>query len=191
MAIACWSEYADDDLNLTPWANGLTWLLPEVHPKVMRIADAEQSSIVSALGHFQATTPGWRRDIMRSMRRYRLSQNRQDITDQILDLALAFEIAVSDESGNGPASWKVSVRTAQFLGGSVEARLKARETVNELYKLRNKATHGSSLKSASVNTLLSECAQLYSSLAAGLLSHKDMPDWRRIEMEPPPSGHAE
>ena len=78
------------------------------------------------------------------MERFSLSQCRREIIDRILDLALAFEIATSG-GGNGPVGWKVSVRSAQPIGGSLETRQENRRKINDLYVLRNRATHGSHL----------------------------------------------
>jgi hypothetical protein len=57
------------------------------------------------------------------MNRFTLSQCRHQTIDRILDLALAFEIAVSGGDGDSaPPGWKVSVRSAQLIGGALKAR---------------------------------------------------------------------
>lgn len=79
------------------------------------------------------------------MERFRLSQSRQQSVDRVLDLALAFEIAISDRGDNAPPSWKVSVRLAQLIGGPLATRQQNRDGVAVLYDLRKQATHGGSL----------------------------------------------
>jgi hypothetical protein len=80
------------------------------------------------------------------MNRFMLSKCRTQLIDRILDLALAFEIAVGGESESWTAiSWKVAVRTAQAIGGTLDWRRTVRRKVGQLYDLRSKATHGGSL----------------------------------------------
>jgi hypothetical protein len=40
-------------------------------------------------------------------------------------------------SDNAPIGWKVGLRAAQLIGGTLEARQESRRKINELYKLRN------------------------------------------------------
>jgi len=67
------------------------------------------------------------------------------VIDRILDLTLAFEIAVSGKGEQAPQSWKVSVRCAQMIGGPLWDRQENRRRMVALYNLRNQGTHGSSL----------------------------------------------
>jgi hypothetical protein len=104
------------------------------------------------------------------------------------ELALAFEIAVSEKGDNAPPSWKVSVRSAQLIGGSLKERQQTRATVSALYKLRNQATHGGTLRARSsqklVDDILRESCELYVRLMKGLLALRFKPDWKVVELEP-------
>lgn len=118
------------------------------------------------------------------MDRYTLSQCRHALIDQVLDLALAFEIAVSQKGDNIPVRWKVSVRTAQLIGETVDQRKDVRRVVGQLYELRNKATHGSTLAGAERETVL-QCTTIYRSLLQKLFQFTHRPDWSSIELESP------
>jgi len=122
------------------------------------------------------------------MERFRLSQSRREDIDRVLDLALAFEIAVSEKGDNAPPSWKVSVRAAQVIGGPLETRKQIRGDIGALYELRNQATHGGTVRTKSskisVDKVLQESCELYVALMKQLLSLRDKPDWKSLELGP-------
>ena len=118
------------------------------------------------------------------MDRYTLSQCRHALIDRVLDLALAFEIAVSQKGDQGAVRWKVSVRTAQLVGETIEQRKSVRHVVGQLYDLRNKATHGSTLAGAEGETVL-QCTEIYQLLLQKLFQFGHRPDWSSIELESP------
>jgi hypothetical protein len=104
------------------------------------------SALQAVLGSYDPLPEDQRARLFRSMERFRLSQSRQEEIDRVLDLALAFEIAVSEKGDNAPPSWKVSVRAAQLIGGPLAERKENRTRVSALNELRNQATHGGTLK---------------------------------------------
>jgi len=61
---------------------------------------------------------------------------RHETIDHILDLTLAFEIAVSCKGEQAPQSWKVSVRSAQMIGGPLPDRQGNRRKMSALLLLR-------------------------------------------------------
>lgn len=184
LPMAYWFEFQDAELGGISNAYFLSWNLPEVHPRVERIVELEAGDISNIYSAFCALAVDWKSDIRRSMDRYTLSQCRHALIDQVLDLALAFEIAVSQKGDNLPVRWKVSVRTAQLIGGTLEERLSNRRLVGQLYDLRNRATHGSRL-AAMDSELLSNCAVIYRLLLRRLLTFHDRPDWNAIELQGP------
>jgi hypothetical protein len=187
IAVACWFEYLDHDLEYAEWENAFSWFLPEVHPRVQRGSVVEGSRIQANLANFDALAPERREGLLRSMDRFRLSQSRRQPIDRVLDLTLAFEIAVSGPGGEqSPPSYKVSVRTAQAIGGVLSDRRQNRTSIGDLYKLRNRATHGSQLKTKStdaIHTVINTNSQIYVKLMTKLLSIEATPDWQAIELE--------
>jgi hypothetical protein len=186
LAVACWFEYADRELEYSEWENTFTWLLPEIHPHIRRCIATDGSAIQSNFANYHALTGEHRARLLRSMERFSLSQCRRESIDRVLDLALAFEIAVSEKGDNAPPSWKVSVRSAQLIGGSLADRQQKRATVSALYELRNQATHGGTLKAKSsdksVEQILQENYDLYVLLMKRLLSLRLKPEWKSVEL---------
>jgi hypothetical protein len=147
--------------------------------------------ILCDIANFDARPSKKRAALLRSMERFRLSQCRRQPIDRVLDLTLAFEIAVSGPGGEqSPPSYKVSVRTAQAIGGALPDRQQNRTSIAELYKLRNQATHGGQLKSKAaeaLNEVIEASSATYQNLMARLLTIKSAPDWQAIELEPLPA----
>src|SRR5437660_1009789 len=95
------------------------------------------------LQKFDALPEKLQADLLRSMRRFALGQCRREDVDRVLDLVLALEILASSGKGdNAPPSWKVSVRSAQLIGGVLAARKTHKKQLTALYQLRSAATHG-------------------------------------------------
>lgn len=187
VAVACWFEYADRELEWAEWENSLTWLLPEIHPSVKLAVAADGDRITTSTGRYAGLVGDQRSRLLRSMERFRLSQSRKQSIDRVLDLALAFEIALSEKGDNAPPSWKVSVRCAQLVGGQVDARSRNRQAIALLYELRNQATHGGSLKPRSgktVEAILQDGFILYVSAMGKLLELGSKPDWKTVELQP-------
>lgn len=195
LAVAYWFEYADRELEYSEWENTFRWLLPEVPPYVKRTSLADPEAIKQNLKHFQTLTPDRRSRLLRSMERFRQSQCRREMIDRVLDLALAFEIAVSEDEDNAPPSWKVSVRSAQLIGGQLKARQENRAVIAALYGLRNQASHGGNLKSRSVSQtvegIVEASTRLYVELTKTLLALPSKPDWKALELEPRPADPPE
>jgi hypothetical protein len=179
-------------LRLDEWKTRENWILPEVNPTIHTFQRADPAAILSDLRNYLALPEDMRRDLMRSMTRYTLGRYRDEITDRVLDLALAFEIAVSGGEQNLAVSWKVSVRSAQLIGGSLAERLECRKTLSDFYGLRSKATHGGSLSKLPEAKLapIDTCHGLYTKLMRRLLSLSDElllnggPNWGTIELGP-------
>jgi hypothetical protein len=187
IAVACWFEYLDHDLEYADWENAFSWLLPEVHPKVVRGDVVSAAQVQTNIANFDALPPDRRAAVLRSMERFRLSQGRRQGIDRVLDLTLAFEIAVSGPGGEqSPPSYKVGVRTVQAIGGPLLDRQRWRTTVGELYKLRNQATHGGQLKvkeAKALDRIIDSSGAIYLQLMTRLLTIATAPDWPAIELE--------
>jgi Apea-like HEPN len=187
LALGCWFEYADQDLDFNNWQNSLVWLLPEIPPRIRTCTSINATTIRDHLRKRSALPDDLRSRVLRSMERFTLSQCRHQMIDRVLDLALAFEIAVSGEGRDqAPVGWRVGVRSAQLIGGPLEARQGNRDTLNGLYRLRNKATHGSSLSSADRDELdatVRRCSEIYQKLILGFLALGRKPEWSALELE--------
>jgi hypothetical protein len=131
-----WFEYENHSLDVASWENTIRWMLPEIVPKILSCISADSAASRRDLSHHRALPEELRSRLLRSMHRYSLSQCHRQMVDRAFDLALAFEIAVSGKGG-GEASpgWKVSVRSAQLLGGAPEKRQANREKIGALNRI--------------------------------------------------------
>lgn len=185
LAIGHWFEYDDRDLDISAWENSMSWSLPEVVPQIRSATLVDTNAIQDQLRQYRALPTNLRRDLLRSMDRFILSQCRQRATDRILDLALAFEIAVSGERSSAPISWKISHRSAQFIGGPLETRRSNRKIIADLYASRSSATHGGSTEvEGDSSGGLSNAAELYRAVLKSYLKLGKQPDWVALELEP-------
>jgi hypothetical protein len=135
---------------------------------------------------FNAFPGEWRTDLAGSMERCNLSQCRRETIDKVLDPALAFEIATSG-GDNASVGGKVSIRTAQLIGGALETRQGNRRAINELCKIRNRATHGTRLKSIDRmkhDDIWLHAAHLYKELLTKFVELRPNLDWDAIELGP-------
>jgi hypothetical protein len=186
LAFASWLEYEDPDLDFNAFENRLSWMVPEVAPTIWSSTAIDAAAIRRDIAVFSAFSAEWRTDLARSMERFTLSQCRRQRIDSVLDLALAFEIATSGGE-NVPVSWKVSVRTSQLIGGPLATRQENRRKINDLFKLRNRATHGSRLKLSDRekhDLIWQDAVHLYQELLGKFFKLKKKPDWDSIELEP-------
>lgn len=185
---ASWFCYEDEDLDFSNHENHLLWCVPEVEPIVRQNVPVKADQLTNTIAA-RAHLPGdWCEKLMRSTERFVLSQCRYKQVDQALDLVIAFEILTGGGKGdNAPASWKVSVRSAQLIGGSLVWRRQIRDRLSDLYKIRNAGSHGSSLRSSEAkeqDCTIRECSAIYQSLVDTLLSLGAGPDWSILELEP-------
>lgn len=188
LVLGYWFEYDDQDLDLNAHENYVSWILPEVLPRIAGNVALDAATIGLGLQAFSAFPRNWRDDLKRSMERFALSQCRYQMIDRILDLTLAFEIAVSGRGEQAPQSWKVSVRSAQMIGGPLSERQENRRKMVALYNLRNRGTHGSSLADGDrerQESALSDAVTLYRKLLDSFWRLGDRPEWDAIELEPP------
>jgi hypothetical protein len=187
LALGYWFEYDDEDLDLNSHENYVSWILPEIVPSIPANVPVDAATVQQELKALSAMPEDWRNDLMRSMERFTLSQCRHQVIDRILDLTLAFEIAVSGKGEQAPQSWKVSVRSAQMIGGRLWDRQENRRRMVALYNLRNQGTHGSSLSGGDhqkQEAVLAEAAALYQKLLNSFWLHGTRPDWNAIELGP-------
>jgi hypothetical protein len=186
LAIGCWFEYDDQSLDFNQWQNSITWILPEIHPRILKSTPVNSGDIQTRLQSFEALPAKVRDRLLRSMGRFELSQCRNATIDRILELTLAFEIAVSGPGSEGAISWKVSVRSAQLIGGPITRRQLIRDNVNRLYRLRSKATHGSDLSAhdrTELEETLSSCLSIYRELILSFLVLGEDPKWDSLELQ--------
>jgi hypothetical protein len=74
-----------------------------------------------------------------------------------------------------------------LIGGPLETRKENRRKINDLYKLRNRAMHGSRLTASDRekhDVTWLNAVHLYRELLGKFFQLKKQPDWDSIELEP-------
>jgi hypothetical protein len=181
-----WFEYEDKDLDFNEHENYLVLSMPEIVPNVRSHVSVDPDALARDATALWSLPSDWQDDMLRSMERFTLSQCRHQIVDQVVDLAIAFEIATHG-SGEGPMSWKAAVRSAQLIGGRLPRRQKNRLAIEELFKIRSRGAHGGSLKASERKkheAVLNEARGIYRAALASFLSLGARPDWKALELEP-------
>jgi hypothetical protein len=188
LAAASWFEYEDQDLDINEFENYLNWISTEIEPFVQAHTVVDSSLVKNEATAFGSLPEGWKSDLLRSMERFSQSQRRHQLVDRILDLTIAFEIAVGSGAGdNAPLSWKVAVRSAQLIGGALAKRQRIRQTLSELYKLRSRGTHGGQLKASDrpkQEVIYREASVIYRAVLSSFIALGTLPDWQRLELAP-------
>jgi hypothetical protein len=183
LVFASWFEYADRTLDLAAIENTMSWTLPEVAPRILSVTDVRTQVLEYYFAKYVALPSDFKDVLVRCAHRFCLSQCRKELIDRVLDLAPALEVAVTGRSEpHLPANWKVSVRTAQMIGGNLETRIQNRKRISDFYNLRNAATHGGRLEGYAIGRV-EEAAEVFRQLFVSLLRFGRRPDWSAIEME--------
>ncbi len=181
-----WFEYEDHEFDINCHENYLSWFRPEVTPSVQTHIDADADRLEHDVTAFRKQQSASRNKLVRSMRRFALSQCRHEFIDQAIDLSIAFEILVGG-GGSAASSWKTAVRSAQFVGGGLNLRLQNREIIAELYRVRSSAAHGGDLHGArrkGAGLTIQRAMEVYRRLVHSCLAH-GLPgdkDWDQIEL---------
>ncbi len=182
---AYWFDYENDEIEIGHDDENFAWHHAEVMPAVRRPEISPSREIAKHVTRFYALPENMRSNLMRSMKRFSLSQCRHELVDRILDLVLAYEIAATIHSGdNIPASWKVSIRPALIIGGTLEERQSNRNLLAGLYKLRNKGTHGGALK-ATNRQVIERATKLFPQFMKAMIEAGQKLDWSAIELGMP------
>ncbi|AZG76287.1 HEPN domain-containing protein [Methylocystis rosea] len=188
LAVGAWFEYEDPDLELGERVGSFSWFLPEVVPSITQLVTVDTVSLKREADLLRDLVPDVRSKLLRSMERFVLSQCRRNAGDRALDLVLAFETAVSGGKGdNSPVNWRIAVRTAQMLGGTLEQRKETRRVVSQLGGFRNGIVHGGALKAHEQKELeenLLRSSLIYRQLLRSFLSLGTAPDWSALELQP-------
>jgi hypothetical protein len=170
------------------YENYLSWFLPEVVPHVQSHVAVDATTLKKDADALWKLPRDLRSKLLRSMERFILSQCRRQTGDRPLDLVIAFETAVSGGKGdNAPVNWKIGVRAAQLIGGTLQQRQQTRRALSVLSGFRNDIVHGGSLNEAKQQELegnLASSTAIYRTLLASFLSLGAVPDWSSLELEP-------
>jgi hypothetical protein len=190
LVFGSWFEYEDTTLDLELHRIYLTWNHPEIAPVIHQNSLAPDTADKD-LSEFWKLPVDVQSLLLRSADRFVLSQCRRNHSDRILDLALAYEIATAGKGAVAPG-WRVAVRSAQLVGGSLDRRKQHRAQLAGFYHRRNALTHGSSsgddfsdMKAwRETWDVINSAHELYRKLFRSFLRLGQRPNWDDIELEP-------
>ena len=188
MALCTWVDYENRELEFSEWEKWPEWILPEIMPRIHAAVPVDAQRIKQDWEAYSKLPGDTRSSLARSIDRFVLSKCRHQFVDRVLDLALAFEIAVGGARGdNAPATWEVAVRSSQMIGGAPGVRQALRGKLNHMYNLRSRAMLGGNMDSkdrADLEATVDECSQIYVALIQSFLALGAKPDWQKFELEP-------
>lgn len=108
------------------------------------------------------------------------SCNRSDIEDAIIDLAIAYESIFMD--GSGAHSFKLSTRSARYLGKSSNERREIKRDVAKLYDSRSKLVHSGSSVNEETYKMKSRCQGHMTGIMSRIVSEGKMPDFEELDL---------
>jgi hypothetical protein len=142
-----WFEYDERVLDDVWFESNRFWRMPEVLPAAVGAARVNVQSLVEAHAALATLSNARRHALLSSMKRFDLSLARRDVGDQAIDLCTAFEQLLGS-GGEGGISWSNGLRCAALIGGDDTARLRTRDIVHTLYRIRNNWVHGGAVMPA-------------------------------------------
>ncbi|MDY0872267.1 HEPN domain-containing protein [Dongia rigui] len=185
-----WAEY--ESLNLESFMYDIkrAWRMPEIVPSKVSILEISENHFSTAMASLLIKKDQWQNKLLKSMERFEVSVSRRNIGDQAVDLCIAFEQLMGTETG--PKSGPVSLRCAGLMGGTAKQRLRVRDIIEALYKLRNKVVHGGELPQSvktrtqgaiSAQIVVQAAIVIFREVCRKMLDFDFSPDWYRIELQ--------
>jgi hypothetical protein len=94
------------------------------------------------------------------LRRYNSAYERQESTDSLIDLWIAFEALLIPENDNAELSYRASLRLARVAEDHRDARAVALDTAKASYRVRSKIVHGTAVPVSEMKKTLVATRQL-------------------------------
>lgn len=132
---------------------------------------------------FRAMEEGQRQRLWISIERLNRSLRRHSPVDRAIELGIALESLLTKKKENG-ITHVMGLRSALFLGGTLQERERTRDAVRTAYKLRSSAVHEGKLRDEEAAKGNLEAASLIcSQIIRKILNHGKFPDWNKLELE--------
>jgi hypothetical protein len=117
--------------------------------------------------------------------RLNLSFRRQTPGDKALDASIALEAALGTADSRGEIKFRLRLRSALLLGGSLDDRRSVWNAVGKLYDLRSAVAHGGrgSKRRPGAADELQAGLEVVAQVIRRLIEIGDVPDWNDIELQ--------
>lgn len=140
LSLGFWFEFVDSDLADASVYGGVTMSHQEINPfgflQSTLVLPYEATTLLAA---FQSVAEPLKTTLRLSLQRFNQAMLRPAHGDRAIELAIALESLLVD--GSGENTFKLGLRAALLLGGSVSERLRVRALISALYVLRSSLIH--------------------------------------------------
>lgn len=120
------------------------------------------------------------------------SLKRTNEGDRALELSIAFEVLLSEES-TSEISYKVRVRGSRLIGGDINQRLKNFDILSNIYSIRSQMVHKGSVKAGkqynifglgkiNAHEVCTESTVLCANLINIIIDYRSFPKWREFDI---------
>jgi len=192
IAAGHWFEFDDPDIHSTFRSGGISLrhidIVPMDFEPPHQIDSAQAKRVVAA---FLGMSADVRTKVRLSLIRFNQALRRSPHEDRALDLAIALESLLVDNAGEN--TYRLGLRAALLLGGSLAQRKHTRAVIGALYALRSKLVHDGVLPQAVKVTgtgkrpsaeVVKDATVLAGRLLERIVSRGYIPDWDEYELQP-------
>lgn len=185
-----WFEFEDphlDDVNLgVTLSASLQEVLPWPFGGEVPLDDQDVARHVTA---FLSLDPELRARLRLPLKRFNQAMQRPPHGDRALDLAIALESVLGDSPGEN--TYKVALRAALLLGGSMERRLKVRALSTALYELRSALAHDGVLRDKvrvpgvgkqPTREVVADATVIVAQVLGAVIQRGSIPKWQEYEL---------
>jgi len=187
---AMWFHFEDTDIQAAVFHSAVTThpleIIPQFHEPSIRIIDPETASIINSLLELPDNV---KKRVNIALDRLNRSIRRHNIGDKSLDLAIAIETLLAENSGEN--TYKVGLRAGLLDQGTQDSRMHTRATISALYSIRSAVVHnGEAPKDVSVkgsgskpsSEVVTEAITITANIIKTIARHGSIPDWYRLEL---------
>ena len=179
---AWWFDFLDPDEAelIGPGMDGLNHHHEEF-PSAERSVPLVPPDFVEWQTRFSALPDPSRSRLRSAMDRLNAAYHRVTVFDQAIDAAIALEAALATADGHGEISFRLRLRAALLLGGSVEDRRATAAKVKGLYDVRSAVIHGGTKRSQEAGEKVEEGLTVVGLILRRLMEVGDVADWKTVE----------
>ena len=180
VVLRVWSEHLDPDLDELFGAKG--WGQPGQDAAAAWYAEEVTPDDEATLARLYALSGSFAKVIDIALGRINLSRRRISPGDQAIDAAIALEALLGDPGSNSDMTYKLRLRTALFLGKTLDARRSFSKDVRALYALRSKVAHGGDPPKGEAYGVAARGVAIVREVLHALIKRSSMPDWAEWEL---------
>ena len=187
---AQWYRFEDSDFDeLAQWS-GRHWRAQELQPSVLQSFGSFNPELApSLLQKYLALDSSSRSRVRLSLDRFDRSMRRHHPGDAAMELAIGLDSLLGD--GEGELAWKVSLRSALLVEGTMLEKQRRRAIIHAVYRLRSKVAHtGNAPKTIEMRgrgkvspaDLIPQATIAAAAVITAIINRGRLPDWFEEEL---------